>query len=178
MMYLVTNRLSASLLIDDIGVRLEPGSSKELFEHTYNSSRKLKEYEHKKWVSVSVRAATPKKSIPVWPFSAVASPVSTPVSVPAVVTAVQSPDSSILQGLVARLENLIGNLQTRAVTVGSAPSAVTHSVIDQPSDEPMFIPEFIIPKSANVSINVDTSESDRHDYESGVEALKNARKKK
>ena len=172
MTYLITNRLGTSLLIADIGVRLEPGSSKELMEHTFKSSRQLREYEQKKWVGIAVRSAAPKKvPMPIWPFS------STPASVPTP-TPSPSPDTTILHGLVAKLENLIVGLQARTSTTG--PTAATElTVIQQPqrSDEPMFIPSQIVPDTADVSINVATSETDRQGFDAGLEALKKARKR-
>ena len=185
MMYLVTNRLPASLTIEDIGVRLDAAggssSSKLLPEQTFHSSRQIKEYERKKWVTIEVRPPVAKPPIAVWPFSAAPTPASVAAPVP---VSPPSPESLILQGIMAKLDGMLAAMQkaptpaTIYQTAASLPAATSqHQAAPQPSVEPIFIPSQIIPKSADVSINVKTSESESEDFDSGLEALKKARRK-
>jgi capsular polysaccharide biosynthesis protein len=182
MTYLVTNRLLTSLVIDDIGLRLEPSGSKLLSEQTYKTSRLLREYEQKKWVTVAVRSDAPAKApVPIWPFSAVSAPrvhEPPPVVAPA--------EATVLQGLVVELKGIISSLQAplaaaarTPVTITSPTAAAVHPVasIAQPVDEPMFIPRQILPNTADVSINVAKSETEDAGFDAGLEALKKARKK-
>jgi len=175
--YLVTNRLSASLLIHDIGVRLDAGGSKLLPEQTYNSSKTIQEYILKGWVIVSQRSTPVKPPVPVWPFSKAPTPTPPPPppSPPAM-------DPAVLQ-LVAELKGMISSLAPLAAAartpIAAHPiaAAVPIMPVAQPSDEPMFIPKTILPTGADVSINVAKSETADHDFDSGLEALKKARKK-
>lgn len=184
-MYLVTNRLPASLTIEDIGVRLDAAggssSSKLLPQQTFDSSRQIREYERKKWVTIEVRPPVPiaKAPVAVWPFSA--APPSAPVTAPVLTP---SPEAVMLQGIMAKLDGMLAAIQkgpTPAViyqTAAALPAPVAASqAVPQPSVEPMFIPSQIVPKSADVSINVKTSESESEDFDSGLEALKKARRK-
>jgi len=187
MMYLVTNRLATSLVIEDIGIRLEPAggtaSSKLLTEQTYRVSHKLKEYEQRKWIAIAVRNSPPPKApIPIWPFSA--SPAQPPSPPPI------SAESTALHTLVAKLEAIVQALQAPLVAASRTPAPTPATVYQaaaslprvtpsiQASDEPIFIPKQIMPTSADVSINVATSETDREDYDADLKALKSARKKR
>ena len=171
------NRLPTSLIIDDIGVRLDPAGFKTLSAQTYASSKRIQEFEQKKWVNVSIRHAPQVKlPVPVWPFSA--SPVTPSIPPPPPSTA----EASVLQGLVAELKGIIGSLkapQTISAPVTSrtaaAPSEIVYAV--QPSDEPMFIPKQILPNTADVNINVAKSETEREGFDDGLAALKKARKR-
>jgi len=177
--YLVTNRLSASLLIHDIGVRLDPGGSKLLSEQTYSASKTIQEYLQKGWVHVSQRQTPVKPSIPVWPLS------QAPVEPPSAPPAPPAQDPAV-QGLVAELRGLISTLTPLAAALSRGP-IVTHQTAAavgvipqaaaQPSDEPMFIPKTIVPEGADVSINVAKSETAGEDFDAGLEALKKARRK-
>lgn len=175
MMYLVTNRLSTSLIIEDIGVRLgASGGSKLISDYTYNASRHIKEYEQKKWVSIATRPSPAVKApIPIWPFSATPPPVQTAHA--------PSSEVTILHGLVAKLENIIHSLHSapRAAVPVATSGLPTYSSVPQPqpSDEPMFIPSVIVPSVVDMKINVATTESENKDFDSGLEALKKARKK-
>ncbi len=166
MIYQITNRLGTSLTIEDIGIRLEAGSSITLQERSYNSSRLIKTYIQNGWIAVS-QFAEAKKPIPIWPFSA-----SPPTVAPTTVT-----DSSALQSVLARLEHAISSLQSNLVVAPSASLSKSTSAA-QASDEPMFIPSQILPVDADVQINVDTSETENANYDSGLQALKNARRRK
>lgn len=185
MMYMVTNRLATSLIIEDIGIRLEPAggtaSSKLLTEQTYHASRKLKEYEQKKWIAISVRTSPPPKAaIPIWPFSV--APVHPQLPVPS--------ESAALHALVTKLEGIVQSLQAPLMAVSRAPAPSPATIYQaatalpqsmpssQASDEPMFIPKQIMPDAADVNINVATSETEREDYDAGLAALKNTRKKR
>ena len=176
--YLVTNRLSTSLLIHDIGVRLDAGGSKLLPEQTYNASKTIQEYILKGWVNVSQRQTPVKPPVPVWPFSKAPSPPPPPPMPPSP----PAMDPAVLQ-LVAELKGMISTLaaaSTRAPApiIGQTAAAVPAAMpIAQPSDEPMFIPKTILPTGADVSINVAKSETTDQDFDSGLEALKKARKK-
>lgn len=175
MKYLVTNRLATSLIIEDIGVRLNAsGGNKLLDEHTYSASRLIKEYEQKKWISVVTRSEpVAKPPIPIWPFSS--SPVLPPAppSPPA--------DVVILHGLVAKLENIIHIMQSPARSAAPMHSSglpiYSPAPQQQASDEPMFIPSIIVPGVVDMKINVATTETEKEDFDSGLAALKKARKK-
>jgi hypothetical protein len=182
MMYLVTNRLPSSLTIEDIGVRLDgaggASSSKLLPEQTFMSSRQVREYERKKWITIEQRAPAPvppKPPIPVWPFSAAPSHPTIPPPAPPV-------ESAMLQSIMAKLDSMAAALQ-RAPTpqviyqTASALPGQAAQAVSKPSDEPMFIPKQIVPESAEVKLNVQTSEADTEDFDAGLEALKKARKK-
>jgi hypothetical protein len=178
MMYLITNRLPSSLIIEDIGVRLAAAggtsSSKLLSEHTYNASHQIKEYERKKWVMIEIRQPVAKAPVPLWPFSAAPQAPVPPPPPPA--------ESVMLNKVMDRLEGMIGSLQKASIPSPSAiyqsaaaiPAPIAHP---QASADPMFIPKQIMPEVADVNINVKTSESETKDFDSGLEALKKARKK-
>jgi hypothetical protein len=181
MMYLVTNRLPSSLTIEDIGVRLDAAggasSSKLLPEQTFQSSRQIREYERKKWISIEQRVpipVTPKSPIPVWPFSAAPSHPTIPPPAPV--------ESAMLQSILAKLDSMAAALQRAPVSqvIYQAAASVPDRAIQtagKPSDEPIFIPRQIIPDSAEVKLNVQTTEASTEDFDAGLEALKKARKK-
>jgi hypothetical protein len=208
MIYVIRNRLITSLVIEDIGIRLDPSELKEIQENVYRSSRDVQEFECKKWITVSKRSDAPK-SIPIWPLSRKPEQIQNlsrrdefisttctrdhicgtdgpcngypkktrePVIEPSVQISVPTsiPEISILKGLVSKLETMINNFPIHTIS-----TAIIHkSDSIQPSDEPIFIPSKIVPDSSDIQMNINTTESNNQDFDSGLEALKNAKKKK
>jgi hypothetical protein len=186
MSYLIQNRLAGSLVIEDISITLNAGESKLISDQVYNSSKKIKIYEQKKWVTSQPRSSTAHFT----PYQITASPVTAPPPPPSVVVpppppppppvapqppVIQSPSPTTphseiaLQGLVSRLETLVNTLQT--------PRYHSPSPIQPISNDPLFIPSKIVPESADVHINVSSAESDGQNFDSGLQALKKTRKK-
>jgi len=187
--YLIVSRLAGSLTIEDIGISLHPGESKLISDQLYNSSKKIKEYEIKKWISThaknsstnfspyQITAPIPPAPIPPAPIPPAPIPPA-PIPVPSVLTpAVQVPeqisDNELrLQSLVSKLENLLSSFQPNKYE-----SKTSQTPTPQTHDEPHFIPSKILPDMANVHINVSSAESDGKNFDTGLEALKKARKK-
>ena len=169
MSYLIVSRLAGSLTIEDIGISLHPGESKLISDQLYNSSKKIKEYEIKKWISTHAKNSSTNFS----PYQ-----ITAPIPVPSVLTpAVQVPeqisDNELrLQSLVSKLENLLSSFQPNKYE-----SKTSQTPTPQTHDEPHFIPSKILPDMANVHINVSSAESDGKNFDTGLEALKKARKK-
>ena len=179
MSYLIVSRLAGSLTIEDIGISLHPGESKLISDQLYNSSKKIKEYEIKKWISTHAKNSSTNFSpyqitAPIPPAPIPPAPIPVPsVLTPAVQVPEQISDNELrLQSLVSKLENLLSSFQPNKYE-----SKTSQTPTPQTHDEPHFIPSKILPDMANVHINVSSAESDGKNFDTGLEALKKARKK-
>ena len=176
MSYLIQSRLAGSLIIDDIGISLNPGESKLISDQLYNSSKKIKEYERRKWIVSQVKNSNvnfvPYQITSPSVQSVPPTPVFVPPPPPPPALVVQQPSNAELQGLVSELRNLISNLQVpRHVQT-------IQTLVQKPiSDDPLFIPNKIVPEATDIRINVTSAESDGQNFDSGLQALKKTRKK-
>ena len=186
--YKITNRLATSLVIEDIGVRLETGGSKLISCQTYELSKLVKQYEEKKWIGVSVYSYS-------YPVNLMKFPVKQHISHMVVESVKQSPkmseelvkqeskpssldvsklDTGISKFdiLVSKFEGLINSIPTQIM----ASSGVTSADDKKKTDEPIFISSKILPDKAEVRISTSVSETGSDDFESSLRALKGRKK--
>lgn len=189
--YVITNESSSDIYLEDIGIRLSGrGSSAVVGKPEFESSKSVKSVGK----AISYRLVEPS----IWPFSArkPAQLVSPP---PKTVNSSQDPKPDhpavkmemiaalkIIQRLdkiVAAMEN--SSMQAKTPTSGKLETTAYHEVgrdpssiqVNQFSKDPVFIPSSIIPKDAEIRVNLKESESERPDLEETAKALKKMRKK-
>jgi len=191
MNYQIQNLLHTSLIIEDIGVTLQAiggqDSIRIIPDRLYTSSRLLIEYQNKKWVRISVcNQEAPR--MPIWPFSKPPAapppiPPPPPPSSPVQVSSPASDEVRALRGSVDILTRKINELLQQGPIFQAPIQAYRAPVQDIPDslqtvDEPMFLPSSIVPKTADVRIQVTETESESKDFDSSLDALKQARKRK
>lgn len=189
MLWRVTNLLSTSVSIEDLGITLqarggEDGST-SITDEAKKSSRSLALLQNAKWVSVTPHNASPR--MPMWPISkpppppAASAPivVPPPPAAPVIAPPVMPVDPMMLE-TIRRLESTIAEL---AMAIRSAPAAVPNSSSEasvvpgsKPSD-PQFIPSNIVPTDVNVEINAKPEATAAPDFDQSASALKNFRKR-
>lgn len=191
MLWRVTNLLSTSVSIEDLGITLqarggEDGST-SISDEAKNSSRSLALLQNAKWVSVVPHNSSPK--MPMWPISKPPPPPATPTvtaavppppAVPVIAPPVMPMDPMMLE-TIRRLESTIAEL---ASVIRSAPAAVATPPAGIPavsiprSEDPQFIPSNIVPTDVNVEIHARPEETSVPDFEQSASSLKNMRRRK
>jgi hypothetical protein len=158
-------------------MRLEANESKLVSSYTYVISKKICEYERKKWIQTYVVVPpsdgvkhTPVKQVtkqPVHIEKSVVVPIPTPIHVEP-----QKIDLSALNIIVSKLENIVNTIQFQ--NVDRATTTVTNAQVKP--NEPIFIPSKIMPDSADVRIKVATTESESTDFDSSLKILRGIKK--
>lgn len=190
MLWRVTNLLSTSVSIEDLGITLqarggEDGST-SITDEAKRSSRSLSLLQNAKWVSVVLHNSSPK--MPMWPISkpppppavfpsvAVAPPPALPVIAPPVM-----PVDPVMLETIRRLESTIAEL---ASVIRSVPTSVAVSVPGNPivasipNADPQFIPNNIVPTDVNVEINAKSKETEAPDFDQSASTLKGMRRRR
>ena len=172
-MHKVTNCLATSLVIEDIGIRLEANESKQISSYAYLMSKKICEYEKKKWVHVHIVTQPLSNTAKYAPIQQIVQqPVHVENHVP-VRTEPQKIDLSALNTIVSKLETIVNSIQFQSV---ERATGTTTQTIQTKSNEPIFIPSKIMPDTAEVRIKVATTESESLDFDSSLKALRGMKK--
>lgn len=206
--YRITNMSSLSIVIEDIGVALPgPLSTATVDESLLNASRLigplmryLKVEEVKPRLPVwplavekptRITTVATKRSIPT-PKPAAPTPpvVQSPTQKTVVAAPIQAVPAASNAVLEKRVEDLTGKLDrlvdvlmknASAPTVvhvnSSSPQSYNQSVAPK-SDEPLFIPSSVVPKTETASVTMKTSEVKTSDLEGTVDLLRQMRGKK
>lgn len=192
MLWRVTNLLSTSVSIEDLGITLQArggeDSSATISDESRNASRSLKNLVGARWVQLSPYSSGSQK-MPAWPFSKPASPTPEPPPEPTPAIRpppVAAPDPVMLETM-RKLEATLAELAAAmrhnptmhipaSTTALFTPSVFTPSSPAAP--EPVFIPETIVPKDAKSEIHVKKDEVSSDSLESSASALKKLRKPK
>jgi hypothetical protein len=181
----VVNVSSLSVAIPDMLVHLAGrGDETTVGSDVVSSSKDLSSVRH----LVRLIPVVTEKKMPLWPFHKPGTPAPaapptgtglTPPSPPQSDTTM-APTVPAVHGdgpLLSEIRDLLKVL----VHQGSATSHTTgrQSLPDAagPSDAPIFIPDSIVPRGAEVKINMNSSEVQKPDFESAKNALSKARKR-
>lgn len=172
----ITNLIPSAVFIEDIGVRLAwKGSSSIVSLDVANRSKSLSEAIKKKQVSKTIVS----NSMPprVWPLQK---------EKPKRVVEPDSKDQEIsnlrgdINGLKSQLEAILQAVQhgnSRPIVMQQGTGAQISTLVDH--DDPMFIPEQIVPKQITESrIKVKSDEVNKGDFDEAAAALKKLRKNK
>ena len=169
-MHKITNCLATSLVIEDIGIRLEANESKQISSYAYLMSKKICEYEKKKWVHVHIVTQPLSNTAKYAPIQQIVQqPVRVENHVP-VRAEPQKIDLSALSTIVSKLETIVNSIQFQSVEIATGTTTQTKS------NEPIFIPSKIMPDTAEVRIKVATTESESLDFDSSLKALRGMKK--
>lgn len=189
MMCRVTNLTSMDVVIEDIGMRLQPtggkDSSKVVRADMVDASQDIKDcarWVHVERFEISMPSARlpsppPVRHVPVSP------PV--PVSSPLPLTNSERAELDMLRRSVDqvfdRQEKMLELLSSLASRTGnfspSAPVPVQFQVVAPPDDEPLILPGNLIPDSVEISVRASESTLARDDFETTLAALKKAKNK-
>lgn len=184
-LYEVSNNLSTSLVIEDIGVTLQArggvDSSKVITDNMHGMSSDIRKMVQLKWVTVSLRQASARRPMSIWPLSGLAHQPSRPPTPEPAVKAVPAlpsgPDISSITSCVARLDDAMVEV-LRFLRFGAAhgvgPSAPGAPMIPQ---DPIFLPSRMVPE-AEVRMTVSSSETEASSFDESKEALAKLRQKK
>lgn len=188
-MYRITNLLSTSLTIEDLGITLQSRGGQDgtciISSDSYERSLNLKDLLNRKFISAQIHLiiTSPSPQIqkppPVFP-------------IPPTLTDVTSLQDEI-RAMNSRFDEVLSVLRTsqaqaqahaesqsnipRYVQIPADMRGHVHDQVSQSSD-PIFIPSSIVPKDANVHINSSEEKSSVAGFDDSLAALKAARKKK
>jgi hypothetical protein len=189
MLYEVSNNLSTSLVVEDIGVSLQArgglDSSRVITQNMRDSSSDLRKMIQMRWVTVSSRPPA-MSPVPVWPLSGIRT---SPVDVPAQPAPAAAPppaavvppvqDVSSLVSSVSHLDGMMSEILS-ILKRGGAPHGLPLPAqsphFQQPSQDPFFIPSKVVP-DAEAKITVASSETDSKEFDESKKALSKMRKK-
>lgn len=184
----ISNSLQSAVVIEDLGVRLEPGGEAVVDEPSASSSSDLSSLVRRGAVKVSVARAAP------WPLSSPdyrpsrsGRPISPSPAPPSPAPPDLQDEAASLREAVRGLESVVRSLSQALSSVGSAPpsglalpapSAPPAPAPTPRRDAPAFIPSRIVPNVDTSSVQVHATESDASRFEDASDALKRMRKKK
>jgi hypothetical protein len=188
----VTNLTSMSMVIEDIGVRLNPSWGRDgsavIRASVAESSSDLKRCQASKWVKVeNFEISSPIKAFP--------PPVMAPVSAPALFSAppLPPPDPApISTAERAELEGLrqsVDQMRSRQDELFDLlRSALSDRPAGKPADRPaqpfeavpppdpvVLLPGSLLPESVEISVRASESTLQRDDFDSAIAALKRAK---
>lgn len=185
--YKITNKTSATIVIDDIGVKLHANESKVISEDSYSRSRDM--INHSSWVSVTRINDTKSELKRDTPFTPeIASTHLPEIALEVGVRNFHNEQISSLEERIRDLTNVMNslvsvissNLSTQSnnfrETIGSKTSETadsrTHSV-----DEPIYIQSRMIPEIGDLNIKSNQEELVKKDFDEASSAIKNLRRK-
>jgi hypothetical protein len=185
--YKVTNLLSTSLKIEDLGIILQARGGNDgscvISSDSCDRSVSLRELRQKRWVSVHPLHASIPSNIKPQTTAQPQEPQEPQIDISALQNEIRSMNSRFDEVLAA-LKSVSQQAPIAAaapviihvpVQMGSSGQSHFH---ENPSSDPMFIPSSIVPKDANVHINTNEESSSVDGFDDSLAALKAARKKK
>jgi len=189
MMYRIVNVTSMNVVIEDIGLRLQPvgGTSSQAIVRADVADKSVDLKRHARWIKIekfeiaSSRCAIPTVQAPVPEvMSLPAAPVQTPAPPP--VSAKRDVEfENLLRSMDAmksRQEDLFALLQAAMAKPAFAPSPAPFHVV-QPSvaqsQDPVILPGKMLPESVEISVKPCETDLSRDDFDSALEALRKAK---